>query len=116
MSSEIRQKQFSDLPVPAGFRILQDSYAGQSGSFRQGILIYEGTLPPGEVNAYLIERLPEHGWALENESATGGVTSSVFRKGNTRAHCKMWWEKMDTDRDTAKDPITRLEIELETKK
>jgi hypothetical protein len=63
-------EQFSDLPVPRDMQLhsaMNQSRALQRGGFRTGYLVYEGPVGIDEVNGFLAERLPAHGWTLVEE-------------------------------------------------
>ncbi len=71
--------QFQDLPVPLGFRLNDrhhESHSLSVGSYRYGSFLYTGRLSVPEVSTYLLERMPQHAWAL---SSRDGVSTDAQR-------------------------------------
>jgi hypothetical protein len=61
------QLKFSDVPVPAGFRLLpQDSYTFESAGVRVGVLKYKGKASPDRVVNFYREQMPMYNWNLLN--------------------------------------------------
>jgi hypothetical protein len=84
-------EQFSDLPVPAGLRLLTEanrSWSRSQGSFRAARLYYTGRVRMLEVQAYLRQRMPAYGWELESEEASGhqAVIQRWIKHSNPAVH------------------------------
>ncbi len=59
--------RFSDIPIPAGFKIKPDeSYSFQTDNFRAGLLKYTGSTNPEDVVQFFKEQMPRHNWQLVN--------------------------------------------------
>lgn len=59
--------KFSDMPVPAGFKLLsQDSYSFESSGVRVGVLKYRGKANPDQVVNFFKEQMPMYNWQLLN--------------------------------------------------
>jgi hypothetical protein len=59
--------KFSDVPVPAGFKLLpQNSYSFQSSGVRVGVLKYRGTADPDLVVNFYKEQMSMSNWHLLN--------------------------------------------------
>ena len=59
--------KFSDLPVPAGFKLLpQDSYSFESAGMRVGLLKYQGKANVDQVLNFYKEQMPMYNWNLLN--------------------------------------------------
>lgn len=85
LSAGIAQMQFSDLPIPASFKLQTrdlESFGTQVGTFRLGHLVYHGQLSSTEAADYLAARLPEHGWKqISVAGGENGAKNMVFQKG-----------------------------------
>lgn len=61
------QLKFSDLPVPAGFKLLpQDSYSFESSGVRVAVLKYQGKANPDQVVNFYKEQMAMYNWDLIN--------------------------------------------------
>lgn len=73
----------SDLPVPRGFRILEDesedAYTGRRRLYVRHV--YEGPGEPFTVRNFYRERMPQYKWELVNSVHVSGTHSMVFEKG-----------------------------------
>lgn len=59
--------KFSDLPVPAGFKLLaQDSYSFESSGVRVAVLKYRGKAKAEQVISFYKEQMPMYNWNLLN--------------------------------------------------
>lgn len=70
-SSAIQPRQWADLPVPKDYRLLtsaRQSWSFQRGKFRTCDLKYRGPLAVERLRVFLLDRLPVHGWELQDES------------------------------------------------
>ncbi|GEM_PF-6914344 len=70
-SEMITPRQFPDLPVPRDYKLLSStkrSWSFQRGKFRTGNLVYRGSLAIERLRKFLLDRLPVHGWDLQDES------------------------------------------------
>lgn len=84
--------QFSDIPVPAGMKLLERFHRSDSiqvGDYRYGNFAYSGTVPVAEVSQYLRERMPQHGWKLAERQQEKEGEVLVFRRGPYTARCQL---------------------------
>lgn len=59
--------KFDDVPVPAGFKILdRESFTFQNEGLRIGLLKYSGSTHPNKVVAFYKEQMPLYNWELIN--------------------------------------------------
>ncbi len=59
--------RFSDIPTPAGFKLLaQDSYAFESAGIRVGLLKYQGRADAEQVVNFYKNQMPLYNWNLLN--------------------------------------------------
>lgn len=59
--------KFSDIPVPAGLKNLQQSsYSFESSGIRVGVLRYYGKADADRVISFYKEQMPMHNWNLVN--------------------------------------------------
>jgi hypothetical protein len=59
--------KFSDLPVPAGFKLLApNSYSFESAGVRVAVLKYRGKTTPEQVINFYKEQMPMYSWNLLN--------------------------------------------------
>jgi hypothetical protein len=80
--------QFTDIPVPASFRVQRDrleSYVAEVGKWRSGQLLYHGEGRPLDAVAYFEERLPQHGWRLSDRGTSTDQAFLEFTKGDSKA-------------------------------
>ncbi len=73
----------SDLPVPMGFRILEDesedAYTGRRRLYVRHV--YEGSGEPFTVRNFYRDRMPQYQWQLVSSVHVAGTHSMVFEKG-----------------------------------
>ena len=73
----------SDLPVPMGFRILEDesedAYTGRRRIYLRHL--YVGSGEPFAVRNFYRDRMPQYQWQLVNSVHVAGTHSMVFQKG-----------------------------------
>ena len=73
----------SDLPVPKGFRILEDesedAYTGRRRLYVRHV--YAGSGEPFAVRNFYRDRMPQYKWQLVNTVHVSGTHSMVFQKG-----------------------------------
>lgn len=102
--------QFQDLPVPEGMELLEQFHRSDSreiGDYRYGNFVYGGMLPIVEIREYLLERMPQHAWALEaNQTDETGDEHLRFRRGRYVVDC---------DLKKLPDATTRMELALRTR-
>ncbi len=83
--------QFQDIPVPSELRLVERFHSSDSrelGEYRYANFVYAGALPVGGVCSYLLERMPQHSWELEQDtSGSDGYRSLRFRRGNYAVDC-----------------------------
>jgi len=73
--------KFSDLPVPAGFRMLaKGSYAFESSGLRTGLLKYQGKASLDQLINFYKEQMPVHNWALLNITQYGDCIMNFERE------------------------------------
>ncbi len=59
--------RFSDIPVPANFKLLhQESYTFEGAGIRVAVLTYEGRANADQVVAFYKEQMPMFNWGLLN--------------------------------------------------
>ena len=78
-----QQSPISDLPVPMGFRILEDesedAYTGRRRLYVRHV--YAGSGEPFAVRNFYRDRMPQYKWQLVNAVHVSGTHSMVFQKG-----------------------------------
>ncbi len=78
-----QRSPISDLPVPMGFRILEDesedAYTGRRRLYVRHV--YEGSGEPFAVRNFYRDRMPQYKWQLVNTVHFAGTHSMVFQKG-----------------------------------
>ena len=84
-SSQTLQAQsllkFSDLPVPAGFKILaKDSYSFESSGMRVGLLRYQGKATTDQLVSFYKEQMPMYNWELLNITQYGDCIMNFERE------------------------------------
>lgn len=78
------QLKFSDLPVPAGFKLLpKESYTFQSSGMRAGVLKYKGKASPDRVVSFYREQMPMYSWNLLNVMEYGDRILNFERENET---------------------------------
>ena len=76
--------KFSDLPVPAGFKILpEDSYSFESSGVRVGLLRYQGKASLDQVVNFYKEQMPMYNWALLNITEYGDCIMNFEREAES---------------------------------
>jgi len=59
--------KFSDVPVPAGFKLLsENSYSFENAGLRIGLLKYQGKADPDQVVNFYKEQMPMYNWRTLN--------------------------------------------------
>ncbi len=73
----------SDLPVPMGFRIVEDESEDASTGRRRLYLrhVYAGSGEPFTVRNFYRDRMPQYKWQLVNSTYAAGTHTMVFQKG-----------------------------------
>ncbi len=73
----------ADLPVPMGFRIMEDesedAYTGRRRLYLRHV--YAGSGEPFAVRNFYRDRMPQYKWQLVNAVFAAGTHSMVFQKG-----------------------------------
>jgi len=73
--------KFSDLPVPAGFKMLtKGSYAFESSGLRTGLLRYQGKATPDQLINFYKEQMPMYNWVLLNITQYGDCIMNFERE------------------------------------
>jgi hypothetical protein len=76
--------KFSDVPVPAGFKLLpQNSYSFESSGVRVGVLKYQGKASPEQVISFYNEQMPMYNWNLLNVVEYGERLMNFERENET---------------------------------
>jgi len=75
--------KFSDVPVPNGFRQLQDSYSFESSGVRVGVLKYYGKANPDQVVNFYKEQMMMYNWNLLNVVEYGQRLMNFDRENET---------------------------------
>ena len=76
--------KFSDIPVPAGFKLLpQNSYSFESSGVRVGVLKYRGKGSPDQVISFYKEQMPMYSWNLLNIVEYGDRLMNFERENET---------------------------------
>lgn len=68
----VDSRQFQDVVVPAGFRLLDrahESFSREEATWRQGHFVYSGSSRVDDAAAYVQLRMPQHNWAMVEEQA-----------------------------------------------
>ncbi|MEM7199896.1 MAG: hypothetical protein AAF628_06500 [Planctomycetota bacterium] len=101
--------QFQDIPVPEGLTLRERFHASDSrvaGDYRYANFTYGGTLPVAEVGTYLLERMPQHSWRLEDDhQRSDGTRTLSFRRGDEVVNCSL---------SRRSDATTVMEIQVRT--
>lgn len=72
--------KFSDLPVPAAFKMLpQGSYCFESAGIRAGLLRYKGKATLDQLINFYREQMPMHNWSLINTTQYGDCIMNFER-------------------------------------
>jgi len=73
--------KFSDLPVPAGFKMLvKDSYSFESSGMRTGLLRYQGKATVDQVVNFYKEQMSMYNWTLLNITQYGDCIMNFERE------------------------------------
>lgn len=76
--------KFSDVPVPAGFRLIpQSSYSFESSGVRVGVLKYQGKADIEQVINFFKEQMPMYSWNLLNVVEYGERLMNYERENET---------------------------------
>jgi len=75
--------KFTDIPVPTGFKQLQDSYSFESSGVRVGVLKYQGTANPDQVVNFYKEQMLMYNWNLLNVVEYGQRLMNFDRENET---------------------------------
>lgn len=83
LKSQVALK-FQDIPVPAGFRLLQqDSYSFESSSLRACVLRYRGPASVERVINFYKEQMPMYSWTLLNIMEYGDCVMNFERESES---------------------------------
>lgn len=105
--------QFDDIPVPDGLKLMADnqshSVAWADAEFRHGEFRYDGRRSATEIEAFLVERMPQFGWRLRGrevaEESGNPVAILRFRRSPDNAVCYV---------EDVEDEFTQLKILVTT--
>jgi hypothetical protein len=76
---------FADLPVPAGFKLMDDETTDyMTGGLRYARHVYQGPADPVMVRDFFHEQMPLSRWRWIDTENEGGVQSLRFRKDAER--------------------------------
>ncbi len=76
--------KFSDVPVPAGFKLLpQGTYSFETSGVRVGVLKYQGKANPDQVISFYKEQMPMYNWNLLNVIEYGDRLMNFERENET---------------------------------
>jgi len=76
--------KFSDVPVPASFKLLaEDSYSFESSGVRVGVLKYRGKADPDQVVNFYKEQMPMYNWVFLNVVEYGDRLINFERENET---------------------------------
>lgn len=99
----VSNAQFSDIPVPAGMKLLDhqnQSHSVQAGDYRFGEFVYTGSIPLHDASSYMMQRMPQHNWKLvADEVPTPESRMLRFERGNYVAECRFLRESATTRMD-----------------
>lgn len=92
-SHGVNAVQFEDIPVPQGM-VLKDSqhrsHSIQTGDYRYGEFVYEGSLSLAQVSQYLTERMPQYNWSqVDKQFPAPDVMFLQFQRGHSVADCSL---------------------------
>lgn len=113
---EVSAAQFQDIPVPAGFRIIDGRHESHSlalgQGYRFGVYRYMGSSPVEATVSYVLERMPQHAWSLTERDGQGtDAQRMVFQREDYRAEYKIRRQEsrtlLDVDVLTHARPITK---------
>jgi hypothetical protein len=91
---EVSAAQFQDIPVPAGFRIVDRHHESHSlalgQDYRFGLYRYLGSDAVDTAVSYVLERMPQHAWTLtEREGQGTDAQRRVFERLDDRAEYRI---------------------------
>ncbi|MDI6758507.1 MAG: hypothetical protein QMD94_02380 [Candidatus Omnitrophota bacterium] len=76
--------KFSDIPIPAGFKPLNEkSYSFETSGVRVGVLKYQGKANPDQVVNFYKEQMPIYNWILLNIIEYGNRLLNFDRENET---------------------------------
>ncbi len=75
--------KFSDIPLPNGFKQIQDSYSFESSGVRVGVLKYRGKSNPDQVVNFYKEQMAMYNWNLLNVVEYGQRLMNFDRENET---------------------------------
>lgn len=106
---EVSAAQFQDIPVPAGFRLIDRRHESHSlalGPYRFGVYRYIGSSSVVMSVSYVLERMPQHAWALVERAGEGTDGQRlVFERDNYRSEYRVYRQ----------DSHTQIEVDVRTK-
>ena len=105
---EVAAAQFQDVPVPAGFRLVDrhhESHSLQLGPYRYGVYRYVGNVPVPSSVSYILDRMPQHAWALIERSGQGtDAERLVFQRDQYRSEYRVFRQ----------ESATQIEVDIRT--
>lgn len=89
----VTARQFRDVVVPDGLRLIDDehqSYSRKNGAWRRGHFVYRGNTSVAEAAAYVLQRMPQHDWQEQaNESSQPNRRRLAFARGIYRTEYQL---------------------------
>lgn len=112
---DISAAQFQDLPIPAGFRIIDRHHESHSlalGRYRFGVYRYLGSAPVDASVGYVLDRMPQHAWALSERDGQGtDAQRLLFERDDHRVEYRIHRQEsrtlIDVDVRTHARPIAK---------
>ena len=112
---EVSAAQYQDVPVPAGFRIIDRQHESHSLSvdrYRFGTFHYLGSSPVDTAVSYVLERMPQHAWSLlERDGQGSDAQRMVFEREDYRVEYRVRRQEsrtfIDVDLRTHARPIAK---------
>ncbi|HLU39626.1 MAG TPA: hypothetical protein VK081_09580 [Planctomycetota bacterium] len=112
---EVSAAQFQDIPVPAGFRLVDARHESHSlalGEYRFGVFRYVGSGSVDSAASYVMERMPQHAWTLVERHGEGTDSQRiVFERDDYTAEYRVRLEEsrtlIDVDVRTHARPIAK---------
>jgi hypothetical protein len=105
---EVSAAQFQDVPVPAGFRLVDrhhESHSLELGPYRYGEFRYVGNAPVVTTVPYVLERMAQHAWALVERVGEGTDSQRlVFERDDYRSEFRVFRQ----------DSRTQIEVDVRT--
>lgn len=98
---EVSAAQFQDIPVPAGFRIVDRHHESHSLSlaprYRFGVYRYLGNPSVDTAASYVLERMPQHAWSLTERDGQGSdAQRMVFQRDDYQAEYRIYRQESRT--------------------